>query len=293
MKRFKIENEQLNCDIKYIEYGCDEEEHLHGGIEISYIVAGHGENRLNNISRRAQRGTLIIIDYDCVHSTKIWETTKYYNILFRADFLKENFSPESGLGDVLASYGFELKDGFLCIDIDDESDAQRIEDIFFEILNESIKKEFGYAGFIRNYIDNILNLAVRRAVSKPYGYEELPLSDAIDYITDNCDLPLKLTEVAKLFNYDPRYFSSKLKKHYGLSFKQFLMRKRLNAVILTLWKTDESIDSVIAQCGFTNKTYFYNVFEKTYGIKPKYIREYRKNYAKYLEIKTQYKKLLN
>ncbi len=293
MRRFKIENEQLSCDVKYIEYGCDEESHVHDGIEIIYIVAGHGEHKMNDVSHRVRRGSLIIIDYECVHSVKIWETTKYYNILFRADFLKESLKAESSLKELLRLYGFELEKGFLCIDINDENDARRIEDIFFEILNEFIKKEFGYVGFIKNYIDNILNIAVRRAVSGTDGYEELPLADAINYITDNCTKPLKLGEVARMFNYDPRYFSSKLKKCYGLSFKQLLIQKRLNVVIFTLWETDESIDSVIARCGFTNKTYFYDVFEKAYGIKPKYVREYRKNYAKYLELKTMYKKLLN
>ena len=87
MKRFKIENEQLSCDVKYIEYGCDEKSHVHDGIEIIYIVAGRGEHKINDVSHRVQRGSLIIIDYECVHSVKIWETTKYYNILFRADFL--------------------------------------------------------------------------------------------------------------------------------------------------------------------------------------------------------------
>ena len=52
MKRFKIENEQLNCDVKYIEYGCDEKSHVHDGIEIIYIVAGRGENVNTDILNR-------------------------------------------------------------------------------------------------------------------------------------------------------------------------------------------------------------------------------------------------
>lgn len=285
--------EHKDIKVNYMEYGHDEDCHTHDGIEMVYIIAGQGEHIINDKVIRTRRGSLIMMDYNCVHSFKMWETMKYYNILFKASFLGKDIERDAGLKELLKSYyEYDLNDRFLHVELNEEA-AQKVEDLFFEVLEEGIKKKDRYTELIRCHIDEILNLMLRNMNMQNNNDDDLVFTEAINYISENCDKSLQLEDVAKKFNYKPRYFSNKLKEYCGLSFKQLLIRNRLSNVMYYLCQTQESIDVIIQKCGFTNKTYFYDVFEKTYGIKPKFIREYRKNYKKYLELKTKYKKLLN
>lgn len=285
--------EHKDIKVTYLEYGHDEDCHTHDGIEIVYIIAGQGEHFINDKVIRTQSGSLIMMDYNCVHSFKMWETMKYYNILFKASFLDKNIERDASLKELLkTNYEYVLNDKFLHIRLNEEA-AQKIEDLFYEILEEGKKKEDRYQEMVRCHIDEIFNLMLRNMSMQNNYDDDSFLLEVINYIRENCEKPLQLEEVAKQFNYNSRYFSNKLKECCGLSFKQLLIRNRLSNVIYYLFKTEDSIDVIIQKCGFTNKTYFYDVFEKTYGIKPKFIREYKKNYKKYLELKIEYKNLLN
>ncbi len=115
------------------------------------------------------------------------------------------------------------------------------------------------------------------------------MADSMNYISNNSREGRHLEDGAKIYHYKPGYLSKKLKEYCGMSFKQLLIRKRLADVINSLLDTDKNIDDIIYECGFTNKTYFYDLFEKEYGVKPKFIREYRNHYRKYAELKVRYK----
>ena len=294
MKRFSIQNgitPKNNIEIKYIEYGCDEPEHLHGAIELVYIVSGSGENILNGQSVRVGRGTLMLIDYECVHSIHLWDSIKYYNILFKSSVIKDG--EETDLKGLLSDfYDYDCRDGFLCTSVSDTEVQQEIEDVLYSMLEEGTNKKERYEKIISCRLDEVINLMLRNIDITVNSEIDPMISRAIEYISENSAKPLKLEDVAAKFNYTPKYFSSKLKKYSGLSFKQLLVRKKMSNVIGLLWKTDKSIDEVIHECGFSNKTFFYEMFVKVYGVKPKFIREYRNNYNKYIELKISNKKLL-
>lgn len=297
MKYFSIEDEYMkhdDVDVRYIEYSCDEPRHSHDAIELAYIVSGNGEHIVDNKTLRAQRGLLIMIDYNCVHSFRIWKNMKYYNLLIKASFLSDELNKEAGLAELMKKhYGYDFKEGFIYTQFDDSNSAQYIEDLFFNTLCEGLQKKKRYAELMRCHVDEIVNLMLRNVGDRENIIIDPLLAEAVGYISDNCNSGLKLEEVAKKFNYNPKYFSSKLKEYCGLSFKQLILSKRLSNVISDLWKTENTIDDIIWKWGFTNKTYFYELFEKNYGVKPKFVREYRKNYNKYLEFKTIHKNLLN
>ena len=160
------------------------------------------------------------------------------------------------------------------------------------MLEEGTNKKERYEKIISCRLDEVINLMLRNIDITVNSEIDPMISRAIEYISENSAKPLKLEDVAAKFNYTPKYFSSKLKKYSGLSFKQLLVRKKMSNVIGLLWKTDKSIDEVIHECGFSNKTFFYEMFVKVYGVKPKFIREYRNNYNKYIELKISNKKLL-
>lgn len=271
--------------MSYSKYGHEESKHTHDGIELVYIVSGNGEHIVNGNVLKAKKGTLCIMDYNCVHQIRMWENMEYYNILFKASFLDRRLKRETGLKELMQKYyHFDITDGFFCVDVNGETEQSRVEQLFFEMLCEGMEKKERYAELTRCCLDEVLNLMLRNWQRESDIFIDRNMAAAMSYIRENSDSMLQLNEVAARFNYVPKYFSQKLKDYCGMSFKQLLTAKRLADVINDLLETDLPMNEIILKHGFTNKTYFYNVFEKEYGVKPKIMREYKKNYMKFLEL---------
>lgn len=296
MKKFAINESLMGCDdiaISYQEYGHSENMHTHDAIEIGYVVKGNSEQIINDNAIWAKDGFFIIMDYNCVHSMRVFETVRYYNVMFKESFLKEKCADNVGLGRFLKQYySFEPAGNFLCVEFKDDKAKKRIEELFFGMLDEGLHKRERYEEIMRCYLDAIINIALRNYKEEHYGKVDVFMEEIISSVEKNCDQPLLLEDLAKKYNYKPRYLSNRLKEYCGLSFKQLLIKKRLDNVIYLMLTTEDSIDTIIRKTGFTNKTYFYSIFEKNYGIKPKFVREYRNNFRNYLELRIQHNDFL-
>lgn len=296
MKKFEIKENFMRCDaiaISYQEYGHSEEIHTHDAIEIGYVVKGNGEQIVNDNVMWAKDGSFIIMDHSCSHSMRVFETVRYYNIMFKESFLKETCADYAGLKKLLKEYyNFDFTQDFLCVEFKDDKAKKRIEELFFGMLDEGLHKRERYEEIMHCYLDAIINIALRNYKEEHYGKVDVFMEEIISSVEKNCDQPLLLEDLAKKYNYNPRYLSNRLKEYCGLSFKQLLIKKRLDNVIYLMLTTEDSIDTIIRKAGFTNKTYFYSIFEKNYGIKPKFVREYRNNFRNYLELRTQHNDLL-
>ncbi len=293
MREYDIEDSLIHFNgfcTAYIEFGCYVQEHTHNALELVYTVFGHGEHIIDNNKLKAKRGTLIVMDYNCVHKIQSWETMKYYNVMFNAGFLTDKIDKMSRLRELMKEhFGFELSKGYMCVEFQDEETIKKVEELFFEMLEEGMQKRDRYIPITQCHLNEVINLMLRSSCAEERNPDDIVLMKAMDYVRSHSDSALKLEEVADRFNHKPEYFSQRLKEYCGMSFKQLLISKRLNDVVDDLMETDDSINEIIVRHGFTNKTYFYNVFEKNYGVKPKFIREYRNNYLRYIELKTKYK----
>lgn len=275
--------------VAYVEYGCDIEAHMHDAIELVIVLSGHGDHIVDNNIFHAKRGTIIIMDYSCVHEIRTWETMKYYNIMFNASFLTDKLKKNSHLAELMKDYyNFDFDKKCFCVEFDSEKTVQWIEQLFFEMLKDGMNKSYRYVELTRCHLDEIINHMIANIQAQEKECDDRVLNEAMKYITDNSAHSLRLDDVAKKFNHKPEYLSQKLKGYCGMSFKQLLITKRLSNVVGDLLNSDKTIDEIIQNRGFTNKTYFYAAFERTYGVKPRFIREYRNNYRRYIELKIKY-----
>ena len=48
---------------------------------------------------------------------------------------------------------------------------------------------------------------------------------------------------------------------------------------------DYSVERVINECGYSNKTFFYNTFKQHFGVMPKDIKRYRDGHDEYVREK--------
>lgn len=121
---------------------------------------------------------------------------------------------------------------------------------------------------------NMLELAYIKS-----GNDNLEKENTIDYILRYVKLHqtqnITIDDICREFGYSRSYVSHNFKKHVGQSFREYLTDLRLANAKLLLRYSKLDVADISISIGFTDYTYFSNVFKKKMGISPS---EYRKKY---------------
>ena len=94
------------------------------------------------------------------------------------------------------------------------------------------------------------------------------------YVSCHLYQKISLDEISSYAGMNKTYFCLFFKKHYGMSFTDYLNQKRLEIASTMLLKPDASIADVAVACGYSTVTYFNRIFRKFKGMTPS---EYRKS----------------
>jgi AraC-like DNA-binding protein len=105
--------------------------------------------------------------------------------------------------------------------------------------------------------------------------DALTKKDKIErYVSCHLYQKISLEEISSYAGMNKTYFCLFFKKHYGMSFTDFLNKKRIDEASLMLMNPVASIAEVATACGFPTVTYFNRIFRKYKGMTP---TEYRKS----------------
>lgn len=77
-----------------------------------------------------------------------------------------------------------------------------------------------------------------------------------------------LVELAKSLSYSPEYLSRWIKQNYGYTFKELILKERLNLARKLIITTKMSIAQIISSIGYENQSYFYKIFRQRFGKTP-------------------------
>jgi len=84
--------------------------------------------------------------------------------------------------------------------------------------------------------------------------------------------PLTLAELAALSNRSLATFKRDFQRHYGVSPRQWINRRRLEHAQLLLRQTAQKISDIALSCGFESVSHFIRIFRKEYGATPQSLR---------------------
>lgn len=222
------------------------------------------------------------------------------------EFIKEielRYSLENDLIRTVSQGNYKALTGLLTSDVFVENIEQRVEDRlrnaknYMIIFNTLMRKgvEVGnvhpyyihslsskFAARIENSknFNQIANLwdemaysyckLVKEHASK--GYSPL-VQNIVLHIDANLSESLTLSSMAVRFNVNASYLSSLFKKDTGLTFTEFVNRKRVERAKHLLESTSHQIQSISVICGIPDTNYFIKIFKKNTGLTPKQYRE--------------------
>lgn len=92
---------------------------------------------------------------------------------------------------------------------------------------------------------------------------------ALDYIDNNFRKPITLEMVASETAMSKFHFSRLFKQHVGLSFKQYLNRKRIQTAKILISQRGYNVTEASFAVGFNDASYFSRVFREMEGRSPK------------------------
>lgn len=97
------------------------------------------------------------------------------------------------------------------------------------------------------------------------------------FIRDNFHHPLRLDDVAERLHISGRQLQRVIKQHANKGFSEYLEDVRLTHIRKLLEQSDETLESIALQSGYSSGAYLQYAFKKKWGITPgEYRRKYRR-----------------
>ncbi|MEO0897733.1 MAG: AraC family transcriptional regulator [Bacteroidota bacterium] len=98
--------------------------------------------------------------------------------------------------------------------------------------------------------------------------EQSRINEALGYMMEQLDKPLRVADMAQKCNMVPQSFCRWFKKHTGHSFISYLNQTRIQNSCQYLIHTDLSIQEIAFKVGFENVSHFNRTFKKIQNIPP-------------------------
>jgi len=139
-------------------------------------------------------------------------------------------------------------------------------------------QEPGYVDVVRNLFENLMIQIARYygSESHPSGHSLTRLTACMTVLETEYADDLDIRRIAEEHGFRYSTFREEVKRVYGTTPLQYLLRQRLSRAAERLRDTDMRISEVGYACGFRDSNYFSRMFRKETGASP---REYRRIHA--------------
>lgn len=243
-------------------------EHHHAECELSLFVYGSGVYKVNEKSYEFQDGDVFLFSSNEIHCiTEINSNCRLLNIHFAPRLLWSD-SDNAELFKIFfaRSESFENR-------IDRTNPHTNIiRNNILALENELSHKRPGYAVAAKYmlfscFVSLIRDFGYVDSSAKHINYQNTvePLKKALDFINENLDKQITLSQIASQAALSQTYFSTVFKKLNGISPWEYITIKRVEKAIGLLKNTDETKLNIAMQCGFNSSSNFYKAFRKITG----------------------------
>lgn len=254
--------------------------HTHDFIEIVYVLSGSAVQYVDGQAFEARHGDMIFLNYGSTHSFDACGEFGYINICFSPETMGNTVITSENAFSLLSLTAFdEMRNDSEGGKISFSGNERReIEGLLFAMLREYEEKQSAWHTVMESYLNILITRMLRKtelgARSEEIGDVWKELSDFIDA---NLQAELTLSALASKCFYNPSYFSRAFKEKFRMSPVEYITRKRLEVACRLLRETECSVDEILRQSGFSERSRFYYAFSKYVGSTPS---EYRKSCLK-------------
>ncbi len=244
-----------------------------------YILGGGGSIVIEGASYRIEPGMLVLFRSGTEYIWQVedmryiainFDYTEAHSDLKRSLHVERSENVDSVLEPELLIEGAEALEAPIVL-----YGMQSVEGMLMNIVGE-FSVDTRYRG---EYISAALRLVIM-SVLREYSkegecrYASSVVRDIIVYIRENYSRPLRNTEIAEVFHFNPSYMNRLFKAHTGISVRAFIIDCRISASAELLTSSDMSVLDIALSVGFTELAHFTKTFKAHIGLSPS---EYRRS----------------
>lgn len=268
--------------------------HKHEYFELVYVIRGSMYQKIENKRHLYPAGSLCFLNRNIHHSEEFstyfqgaflaLPETLIHEILLPEEsfyFSKENFVRGSLLEDFIKNNlhnnsiaSLEYIDFIPTPKVDNPHMYDCFEKLIHLLLNPRVGSTFMLKAILLEIFSDLLNADLYQTVPINIGSDyEAEIFDKITACMTETGGRISRSELSQRTNYNGNYLNNIVKKYTGLSIFGYGTSICMKEACQLLSETDLTVSQISEKLGFTNRTHFYKLFEKQYGITP---TKYRK-----------------
>ena len=253
--------------------------HWHEEIEVIIVLDGSCDYRINLDSFVINKGDILIIDSQSLHSLTYIPSKNmtWASFVFNINMLKSSNTDGALLKYIAPLLNHEhqlpiiLKDNIDCY--------SKIFDVIEDIIYCYYEKDIAYELELKSLLFKFFSLLYKNDLIKRHQSKNnltINTTDKIklvlNYINDHYSEDISINTLAELCEYSEYHFMRFFKKHIGLTCVQYINNLRLEKSSILLTSTNNAIMDVSLEVGFDNLSYFNKLFKRKYNLTPKEFR---------------------
>ena len=253
--------------------------HWHEEIEVIIVLDGSCDYRINLDSFVINKGDILIIDSQSLHSLTYIPSKNmtWASFVFNINMLKSSNTDGALLKYIAPLLNHEhqlpiiLKDNIDCY--------SKIFDVIEDIIYCYYEIDIAYELELKSLLFKFFSLLYKNDLIKKHQSKNnltINTTDKIklvlNYINDHYSEDISINTLAELCEYSEYHFMRFFKKHIGLTCVQYINNLRLEKSSILLTSTNNAIMDVSLEVGFDNLSYFNKLFKRKYNLTPKEFR---------------------
>ncbi|MBQ9085810.1 MAG: AraC family transcriptional regulator [Clostridia bacterium] len=248
--------------------------HMHDFFEFVYVCGGKAEHIFENKTVIVQKGDYFLINPLHPHEYRKLGTDPEFciiNCMFLPAFLDPTLADAKDFTAVLAYY---LSDCDLRGDSEAPTqtifhdDSGWIGNLIHTMLREFDEKKIGHLDVLRHLLVTLLIQLARTKSTDNHDPSQKILRYIKSYVDENYASPLLLSDICNTLNYSLPHVSSVFRKECGMTFRDYLVRVRIEKSCHLLRTTNQTIQEIALSVGYTDPGFFYKTFHREMDMTP-------------------------
>ena len=227
------------------------------GLRLCYIIEGDAIWRINGVDNRVKTGDIVTLNE--TQRRRFTDHGEAGLKVFVIQFDRNAFADRRyyhSFGRLIKATNCVIKN-------------QELSTVVKEIFDEAMSDRDGKYDLLSSKMTEFFIKAQRLfSLTDKASDEGDKMAEILDFIDKRAGMGIGLAEAARILGLSESAFSRSFSKRFGISFKRYIMIKKIEKAVKLLKTTELKVVDVAYECGFNSISGFYDTFKKITGTTP-------------------------